>query len=197
LAFDGAGTGFGRFEVEGLTFVVDDGHTALALEAGDALQEIAEDALDLQLEADLEARRVVLGLGVAPLSSWALARLARVADGTLGFEPGLAELCEGGAFVVDLFVLDRSSGVAKVQLQGDAAGLGLLGVARSEPVAARVISALVAALLAEPLELRPIRVAVLDPEREAEAAESAPAEYGWDEGVFLGRRAAAKAPEQR
>ena len=38
---DGAATSFGRFQVDGLAFVVDDGHTALALEAHDTLHEIA------------------------------------------------------------------------------------------------------------------------------------------------------------
>jgi hypothetical protein len=158
------------FAAPPFTFHLDDGFTPLAL--GNQACELAVEDLDLRLVA---AARLPVGPGPA-LASWLLARLAHLA-GDLGLGP--EEEVEDAVWILDFIVAEGGAPVAKLQLQAGAIGAGLLGVARGDGDAARVVAALVAVLTAAPEGVAPVRVRV--------AAPGGPVhEYGFDGARYLG-----------
>jgi hypothetical protein len=134
-------------------------------------------------------------LGGAPLASWLLARLARLArltDDALGLAG--EEHNDGGGYVVEFAVYRASTRpdnpkspvvqpllfdmaalgvhfepvypVASFQLQAEMEGIGVLGSRAEDCPVSEVLEAFAAALLADPSDLACCEVAVYDPEWE-------------------------------
>lgn len=164
----------GRFAAGELTFALDDGWGVVEL--ADPVELALED-----FDAVLHASGRVPELGGAPLASWVLARLAALAGGRLGLLEEGVELCEGAVFVVDFVVAGPAGPVGKVQVQGGAIGVGLLGVV--EGSAEAVAQALRDALLGEPEVLASYAVAVAEPGADGEPGPVF--RYGWDGARFL------------
>lgn len=165
---------YGVFETPAFTFEVDDGFTAVDLEAG------ADVAVD-----DLDERLVAAGrlpeLGGAPVASWVFARLGALVGGEdatrrLALDPDTVEHVDDAVYVVDFVVRCAGEAVAKVQIQGGTIGVALLGVARDVEA---VVEAFEGALLADPTEVAVCRVQVLDPKSGPLCA------YGFDGAEYL------------
>jgi hypothetical protein len=160
--------GLGQFEVEELSFAVDDGYTIVPLEES---VELDEQRLDRLLAPIVPAG--------APVASWLLARLARVCAGSLAFEPEVVEICDGGLYVIDFVLRWGGEPVGKIQVQAGASGVALLGVLAIDPDV--VIERFVAALATAPQEVAQICVRVRDPAWREDRI----AQYGFDGAAFL------------
>lgn len=161
--------GLGSFVSGDLAFEVDDGYSLLQLASA---EEVDDQTLDRRLAAGAPPD--------APLASWLLARLARLAGGTLALEEETVEICEGALYVVDFVLRKDGEPIGKVQLQAGRAGAALLGVvSQIEP--AEVIERFTTALLADPHQIAACRVRVRDPSWPEEEV----VDYGFDGVAYL------------
>jgi hypothetical protein len=158
--------GLGRFSAAELEFLVDDGYSLVRLEEGTALDEQSLGARLTPPEG-------------APLDSWLLARLKRLAGGTLALSEDVVEICDGAVYVIDFVVRSGGKPIGKVQLQAGPEGAALLGVVSADP--SLVIERFTAALMTAPEDVAACRVRVRDPRwREDESVE-----YGHDGTSYL------------
>ena len=164
--------GLGRFSCGDLSFEVDDGYSLVPLASG---AEIDEQSLDRRLS---ESKRVPKD---APLASWILARLARLARGSLAIDEGTVEICAGGLYVIDFVIRRSADPVGKVQLQAGVLGAALLGVVSREVDPAEVVERFIEALLVEPAQVSPCRARARDPAW----PEDRVIEYGFDGSSYL------------
>jgi hypothetical protein len=155
-------TGLGAFASGDLEFAVDDGYTLVP----GATEELDDQAFDRRFSPD------------RPIASWILARLARIAGGSLALEDETIEICEGAVYVID-FVVRRGKPIGKIQLQAGREGAALLGVVSIDPEL--VIDRFAGALLEAPDDVAVCRVRVRDPSW----PEDELAEYGFDGSAYL------------
>lgn len=140
------------FEFGPFTFVADDGFTAVeALEDGD---EVAVEDFDKRFDHP-------------QVASWVLARLVALVDRdkaerALFLSRDAVEEIEDAVYVVDFVVSRGDEMVAKVQVQGGAIGVGVLGVVMVG-LGPAVVDALAGALSAAPDDVAEAEVRVVDP----------------------------------
>jgi hypothetical protein len=129
----------------------------------------------------------------SPVSSWMLARLAKLTLGSLGFPLKSRQRNDGGGFALDFITYVGSAPVAVFQLQGDTMGAAVLG-RRTENYASDVIlKCLVSALLESPEEVSMCSLSVTDPEWKEDPDSYTPKPvrgsrnwYGWNGKRYLG-----------
>lgn len=131
-------------------------------------------------------------IGNAPIASWVLARLRKIAPFEIPEE--YEEGVDGGGYVFDYVVFQKESPVSCIQLQGDMEGVALLGTAKNEDLAQAVARDLIQLLLAEPNGIEKCCFEIYDPEWQYDPSwfiptpsEESRNEYGWDGVTYLGR----------
>jgi hypothetical protein len=157
---------------------------------GDKLQELVDDTFDLRLT---NTGRVP-NLDGAPVASWLLARLGKLTDEGMACLFG-EESNDGGGYAIAFFALDeREDLAAEFQLQGNSMGAAVFGDCVSTCSPEDVLQALAQALLANPEELVPCELSVIDLEWFEEPGAYTPRpdsdsrnKYGWDRSQFFGK----------
>lgn len=176
----------------------------------DGAEGLRHDLFDGAFGDRLSRRGPLPELSGAPLGSWVLARLARLAATGLGL--GGEEHIDGGGYVIEFAAyeapparprqpllfdpgeyLQRDELVAVFQLQADADGVVVIGDRAVTCSVEGLLEAFAAALTLAPAEISPCELAVVDPDWFADPGAFRPRptrgsrnRYGWDGTRFLG-----------
>jgi hypothetical protein len=123
-------------------------------------------------------------------ASWFLARL-RSLDSSIPAEA--SEHNDGGGYCFEIAVAAGTYVVASFQLQGDAAGVALLGRSTDAETCEQMLSQFADTLLAAPDDVSECCYRIVDPEWQMDPdcfvptpTEDSANEYGWRDGTFLG-----------
>ena len=123
-------------------------------------------------------------------ASWLLARL-RSLDSSIPAEA--SERNDGGGYCFEIAAATGTDVVASFQLQGDAAGVALLGRSTDAGTCERMLSQFAEMLLAAPDDVSECCYRIVDPEWEMNPdcfvptpTEDSANEYGWRDGTFFG-----------
>lgn len=129
-------------------------------------------------------------LNSAPVASWLLARL-RALDDTIPSET--AESNDGGGYSFEMAVAQGQTIVAAFQLQGDMAGVAVLGRGADAATVDQIQQQWVELLTQAPNEVAECCYTIVDPDWEMDPDgfiptpdEGSQNEYGWKNGAYLG-----------
>lgn len=130
------------------------------------------------------------GLNSAPVASWVLSRLRRLAD---AIPEQASEESDGGGYSIQFVIFSGHRRVATFLLQGDNEGVGILGRAKNVEVANQMIRHLMRCLLVAPDDVSECVYQTTDPEWRVDPEGFVPRPFGYSKnhfglrnGVYLG-----------